>query len=169
MFWIDYLSRVTHISTAIALIGGSVFTLCVLLPAAKLISEDAHATLSQAITARWKRFVHIGILLFLVSGFYNYFNAMSDHKGDGLYHALVGTKMILALGVFFIASALVGRSQALTGMRARRGKWLTILVLLACVIVLISSFVKVRGPATTNDPIDTVPVEIAFSATDIYR
>ncbi len=160
MFWIDYLSRVTHISTAIALIGGSVFTLCVLMPAAKLISEDAHAKLSQGIGARWKRFVHTGILLVLVSGFYNYFRAMPLHKGDGLYHALVGTKMLLALGVFFIASALVGRSQAFAAMRAQRGKWLAVLVLLACAIVLISSFVKVRGPTSTVDRLDVTPVEI---------
>ncbi|MCA9180184.1 MAG: hypothetical protein KDA51_01995 [Planctomycetales bacterium] len=145
MFWIDFLSRVVHISTAIAVVGGSVFTLCVLLPAVKMLSEDAHATLAQAVAARWKRFVHVGILLFLASGFYNYFKAMPLHKGDGLYHALIGSKMLLALGVFFIASALVGRSQTLAAMRAQRGKWLTILVLLACIIVLISSFAKVRG------------------------
>lgn len=160
MFWIDYLSRVTHISTAIAVIGGSVFTLCVLLPAAKLMSEEAHATLSQAVSGRWKRFVHIGILLFLVSGFYNYFRAMPLHKGDGLYHALIGTKMILALVIFFIASALVGKSQAFAAMRAKRGKWLGILVLLACVIVLISSFAKVRGPTTAKDTIESPAVEL---------
>jgi uncharacterized membrane protein len=161
MFWIDYLSRVVHISTAIALVGGSVFTLCVLLPAAKALSEDVHATLAQGIAGRWKRFVHVGILLFLVSGFYNYFQAMPLHKGDGLYHALIGTKIILALAVFFIASALVGRSQAFAGMRAQRGKWLTILVLLACTIVLMSSFVKVRGVKAPNaaDPV----LEVAHS------
>ncbi len=160
MLWIDYLSRVTHISTAIALIGGSVFILCVLWPAAKLISEEAQATLSAGISARWKRFVHIGILLFLVSGFYNYFRAMPLHKGDGLYHAMIGTKMLLALVIFFIASALVGKSQAFAAMRTKRGKWLTILVLLACIIVLISSFVKVRGPATTKDTIEIVPIAL---------
>jgi len=145
MFWIDYLSRVVHISTAIAVVGGSVFTLCVLLPAVRMLSEDAHATFAQAVSSRWKRFVHVGILLFLASGFYNYFKAMPLHKGDGLYHALIGSKMLLALGVFFIASALVGRSPTFAAMRANRGKWLTILVLLTFIIVLISSFVKVRG------------------------
>ncbi len=121
------------------------FTLCVLLPAVKLLSEETHASLSQSISARWKRFVHVGILLFLASGFYNYYKAIPLHKGDGLYHALLGTKILLALGVFFIASALVGRSPTFATMREKRGKWLTILVLLACIIVLISSFVKVRG------------------------
>ena len=145
MFWIDYLSRVVHVATAITLVGGSVFTLCVLLPAVKSISEDAHATLSAAVSSRWKRFVHLGILLFLISGLYNYYVAIPLHKGDGLYHALLGTKMLLALGVFFIASALVGRSAAFASFRQNRGRWLSILVVLASLIVLISSFVKVRG------------------------
>ena len=145
MFWIDYISRVLHVSTAIALVGGSLFTLMILLPSAKTLSEEAHALLAVGITSRWKRFVHGGILLFLVSGFYNYFRAMPLHRGDGLYHALVGTKIILALGVFFIASALVGRSPGLASFRANRQRWLTIMLLLAAAIVLMSSFVKVRG------------------------
>ncbi len=145
MFWLDFLSRVVHISTAIALVGGSVFTLCILLPSVKLLSSEAHASLSAAIAARWKRFVHGGILLFLLSGFYNYFQAMPLHKGDGLYHALVGTKILLAFGVFFIASALVGRSPKLEPLRQKRAQWLTIMVLMAIAIVCMSSFVKVRG------------------------
>ena len=71
---------------------------------------------------------------------------MPNHKGDGLYHALVGVKMILALGVFFIASALVGRSKGLAFVREKRVFWLRLLVTVAFVIVGISSFVKVRGP-----------------------
>ncbi len=145
MFWIDYLSRAIHVSTAVAIVGGSVFTLFVLMPAAKLLSDEAHEILATAVSSRWKRFVHLGILLFLVSGFYNYFRAMPQHKGDGLYHALVGTKIIIALAIFFIASALVGRSAALQSFRKYRSLWLTILVALALTVVLMSSFLKVRG------------------------
>lgn len=152
MFWIDYLSRFVHVATAITLVGGSVFTLLVLLPAAKLLSPETHSQLAQGVASRWKRIVHLGILLFLVSGFYNYYRAIDVHRGDGLYHMLVGSKMLLALGVFFIASALVGRSAGLAGIRAQRGRWLTILVALATLIVLISSYVKVRGVSDTNPP-----------------
>ena len=52
------------------------------------------------------------ILLFIVSGFYNFARAIPGHKGDGLYHALLGTKILLALILFAISSALVGRSKA---------------------------------------------------------
>ena len=158
MFWVDYLSRVVHVYTTIALVGGSLFTLFVLLPAAKLLSEDAHATLSNAVSSRWKRFVHLGILLFLVSGFYNYFRGMEAHKGDGLYHALIGTKMLLAFGVFFIASALVGRSEKLASFRKNRQRWLAILVLLATAIVFMSSFIKVRGVPSVDTATSVVPM-----------
>ncbi len=145
MNWIDVISRVVHVGTAIVLVGGSAFSLLVLLPAMNKLSDDGRSTLVEAVTGYWKRFVHIGVLLFLVSGFYNYFQAMKLHQGDGLYHALVGTKMILALVVFFIAAALVGRSAKLEGIRRQRRAWLQVLVLLAAVIVGISGFVKVRG------------------------
>lgn len=144
MFWIDVVSRVVHIATAITLVGGSVFTLLVLMPSAKTLEDSVHQSFLASIIGRWKRFVHGGVALFLVSGFYNYFRAIPHHKGDGLYHALVGTKMILALVVFFLAAAMVGRSEKLAFIRGNRKFYLTMLVCLAAVIVTISGFVKVR-------------------------
>ncbi len=145
MWILDTLSRVVHVGTAITLVGGSAFMLLVLMPSAKVLSEETHTQFAAAVTSRWKRFVHGGILLFLLSGIYNYARAVPQHRGDGLYHALVGTKMLIALVVFFLAAALVGRSQSLEPIRANRAKWLKITVFLAAIIVAISGFVKVRG------------------------
>jgi len=153
---LDTVSRIVHVGTAITLVGGTVFTLFILLPSAKLLSQDAHDLLAGEIKARWKRFVHIGILLFLVSGFYNFFQALSLHKGDGLYHGLVGTKILLAFGMFFIASALVGRSSQLQPMRDQKGFWLKVMVILAIVIVAISGYVKVRGAKPTSTDVSVV-------------
>jgi len=160
VFAIDVLSRIVHVSTAITLVGGSVFTLWVLIPAAKTLSEEAHAELAGKIRDRWKRFVHIGVTLFLISGFYNYFQAIPSHKGDGLYHGLLGAKMLLAFGVFFLAAALVGRSRALEPIRANREFWLRILILLAVVIVAISGYVKVREGSRIK-PVPAVQAEVA--------
>ncbi len=145
MFFIDVLSRVVHVGTAITLVGGSLFMLLVLMPSAKELDESPHKQLAAAVGGRWKRFVHLGILLFLISGFYNYFRAMPKHEGDSLYHALVGTKILIAMVVFFFASALVGRSAKFEGIRANRSKWLSITVVLAMIVVCISGFVKIRG------------------------
>ncbi|MGN6543709.1 MAG: hypothetical protein ACTHK7_01575 [Aureliella sp.] len=144
---IDIISRIVHVSTAIVLVGGTVFLAFVLLPSAEQIDNAQHEKLRGLVVGRWKRYVHLGILLFLVTGFYNYFRQMPNHKGDGLYHALIGTKILLAFGIFFIASALVGRSKAMEGMRAQRAMWLKVIVLLAAIIVSFSGFLKVRGPA----------------------
>ena len=167
---INVISRIVHISTAIALIGGTVFMVFVLLPAAKQLSNDQHERLRGLINSTWKRFIHVGILLFLVTGFYNYFQQMPLHKGDGLYHGLVGTKIILALVIFFIASVLVGRSAAFEWMRAGREKWLKIIVLLAAIVVAMSGFVKVRGPkvkvaeASATVPSTELPPPVDSSA-----
>jgi uncharacterized membrane protein len=70
---------------------------------------------------------------------------MPSHKGDGLYHALIGTKIILAFAIFFIASALVGRSAGTQKFRDASAKWKSVVLLLAALIIAASGFLKVRG------------------------
>lgn len=147
MFAIDIASRILHVLTAIVLLGGSTFMLLVLLPELKSKEESVRNPLISSLRNRWKLLVHPGILLFLVTGFYNYIRAMPTHKGDGLYHALIGTKIILALGVFFLASALVGKSAVFAGIRQNSSKWLSLLCLLGLLIVAISGFIKVKSGA----------------------
>ena len=146
MEYLSVLSRIAHVATAIVLVGGTVFMRFVLMPAAKELPEAEHDQLRQRLMTRWKRVVHGGIALLLLSGLFNYVQQIPKHKGDGLYHALLGTKMLLALVVFFIASALVGRSATFEKMRQNRAKWMGLIILLSALIVGISGFVKVRGP-----------------------
>ncbi len=143
---IPLLSRWTHIGTSIVLVGGSVFLRFVLAPAATAALPDAeHQALRQRIIGIWKWFVHVGILLFLLSGFYNYLVVTRpQHTGDTLYGALMGIKMFLAFIVFFIGEALVGKASIFQKIRDKRNTWLLILVLLAAVIVGIAGFLKVR-------------------------
>lgn len=155
MLWIDVLSRIIHVSTAIVLVGGSVFSLFVVQPILAEQPESSRQALLDSVIERWKRFVHLGVVLFLASGLYNYLQAIPKHRGDGLYHALLGTKMILALVVFFIAAALVGRSKGLARMRQNRLFWTRMLVVASAVIVGISGFVKVRGLPTSTEATQT--------------
>ena len=138
------LSRWVHIGTAIVLIGGTTFFRFVVLPA---LGAD-HPDLVDKIRQTWKKFVHRGIALFLLSGLFNYVKAAPAHKGDSLYHILVGTKVLLAFFVFFIAAALVGHTQGTQKFRNEGKKWTGIMLLAAAAIVGISGFVKVRGPVT---------------------
>ncbi len=141
-------TRILHIGTAIVVVGGTFFVRFVLLPAAtQTLSDDVHARLREAVMATWKRIVHGGIALFLITGFFNYFRVMSlgTHKGDKLYHALLGIKILIAMIIFVIASALVGRAGAFEPMRRNARTWLLVNLLLAGAIVAISGFLKVRG------------------------
>jgi hypothetical protein len=143
--WLDVVSRIFHVLTAITLVGGSLYAAMVVGPVLRANATEVADQWQAALTAGWKKWVHGGIALFLLTGFYNYIRAMPLHKGDGLYHALIGTKILLALAVMVIASGLVGRSRAFQFMRDGRRTWQGILLVLAVVIVSMSGFLKVRA------------------------
>ena len=150
------ISRWIHVGTTIVLVGGTVFMRFVLAPAASAsLSDTEHAALRERVVGTWKRFVHVGILLFLLSGFYNYLVVTRPkHDGDSLYHALMGTKILLAFVVFFFASALVGKSQGLQKIRDKRNTWLLVVILLSAAIVGIGGFLKVRVWEAKPEPVE---------------
>ncbi len=141
---LDVLSRWAHIGAAIVLIGGTVFTRFVLMPAAASLQESEHDALRERIMGRWRKFVMGGILVLIVTGFYNYIKvAIPAHKGDGLYHALMGTKILLAFGAFFLASVMAGRSPRFEHLRENASRWLGVLIFITAIIVAIGGFLKV--------------------------
>jgi hypothetical protein len=145
-FFVNVASRWIHVSTAIVLIGGTVFMRYVLTPSAEQLSQPEHDRLRELVMATWRKVVRGGILLFLLTGFYNYLAvALPQHPHDKQYHMLMGIKILAAFGVFFLAEALVGRSAALAPMREKRKTWLLVLIVLAFAIVAISSLLRVRG------------------------
>ena len=135
------ISRWLHVGSAIVLLGGTICLKFVVGP----VLKDQSQELKEAVRGRWKRFVHAAIAGLLLSGVYNYVRAIPLHKGDGLWHAMVDTKIILALGVFFIASVLAGRSKGTQKFRDNAGKWTTIAILLGLLIVAMSGIAKVVG------------------------
>src|SRR5688572_9844063 len=108
------IARWVHVIAAIALLGGSLFMRTVLMPSARQLPDAEHEALRERMMARWKRIVMIGIALLLLSGLYNY---LTSGRSGGLYHGLMGTKILIALAVFFLASALTGRASGLAGIR----------------------------------------------------
>jgi uncharacterized membrane protein len=138
--------RWLHIGPAIVLVGGTAFMLFVLLPAAKVLPDEEHLKLRAAVIKRWKMFVHSGIGLFLISGFYNYIVIQAPlHKGDGLYHMLMGMKMLTAMCVFALAEIMVGRSKLADKLRQNSQKFLAINLALAVAILMLSGYLKTRG------------------------
>lgn len=148
---VTVLSRWVHVGTAIVVLGGSVFMRFVLMPAAADLPDVEHAAFRERLRVRWSKFVGIGIGLFLLSGFYNYIVvSIPAHKDQGLYHGLVGTKIILSFVVFFLASALASRSKTFDGLRRHSKKWLAVTIALAATVVAIAGYVKVAVPPNSN-------------------
>ena len=146
--------RWLHIGSAIVLLGGSICLKFVVGPALKDQSQE----LKEAVRGRWKKFVHAAIAGLLLSGIINYVRAVPDHRGDGLWHAMVDTKIILALGVFFIVSVLAGRSKGTQKFRDNAAKWTTIAILLGVLIVAMSGIAKVVGRKPQAEPATLTPV-----------
>ena len=145
-FPVDLSARFLHVMVAVLLVGGAMFTRFVLMPAAAELPEDEHTKLKERIGNRWRKLVMLGILVLLVTGFYNYLAVTAPaHKGDGKYHMFMGIKMLLAFVVFFLASALAGRSKGLAFFRRDAGKWLLVLILLSSVVIGLGSLLKIRG------------------------
>ena len=126
MLAIDVLSRILHVLTAITLVGGSIFTLLVLMPSFRAQGDSPHLGLAVAIIDRWKKFVHGGITLFLITGFYNYFRAMPLHMvADALrrrtgFDDMMQPLAVAVVGVLVLSvvSVFVGISSDVTPLRA---------------------------------------------------
>lgn len=149
----NILMRVVHVLSAVVLLGGACYVRFVLSPAAAELPDAEHAALRERLMARWKSIVHRGIGLLLITGFYNYLEVTApQHKGQGIYHMLMGIKILLAFGVFFLAMALAGRSAAFEGLRRNSRLWLSLLIVLAGVVVGIGSALKVALPPVPAAP-----------------
>jgi hypothetical protein len=146
MFVLDLLARWTHVGAAIVLMGGAFFTRFVLMPAAAELPEEQHLALKERLRVRWSKVVMWGILALLISGFYNFAMGIPTHKGQPLYHALVGTKMLLGFGAFFLASVLSGRSAKFAPLRENAKKWLGVLIAITAIVSGIGGYLKVGVP-----------------------
>jgi uncharacterized membrane protein len=147
--WLTVIMRWVHIISACLAIGAPFFMRYIIMPVAKKnLGDEAAEDLRQKIMGRWKFFVHLLIAAFLVTGGYTFWINMPT-KADNwpatariAYHAIFGIKVILALVIFFIASALVGRSAAFEKIRKRHKLWATFMILLAFAVVLCGNVLR---------------------------
>jgi uncharacterized membrane protein len=144
----DVYFRWFHIWFAALLLGGAVFQWFVVAPAVKDLTEEQKPLFREWINARWRLAVMVSSLVLLVTGFYNYLWVMRPlHKGDSIYHMLMGIKILLAFIVFFFSAVLAGRSPKFEKMRRRAGLWNLVLIGLLTAIVAIGGFLKVGRPS----------------------
>jgi uncharacterized membrane protein len=141
--WLFVSSRWLHIIAAVVAVGGAAFIRFVLLPAARSLPADQADALRVAVRRRWAILYMLCVVLLLVSGLYNYMAvAIPAHRGQSIYHALFGLKFILAMVVFFIGSALVGRAAAFEPIRRNASRWLALNVLIAALVIAVACILK---------------------------
>jgi hypothetical protein len=85
--------------------------------------------------------------LLLLSGLINFVRIVQryDFPEGSLYHMLFGIKFLLALAVFYLASALAGRSHLAQRLQSRERVWLSWTVVLAVAVVLLAGVMKIAA------------------------
>src|SRR5262245_42354391 len=139
--------RYMHILGAITLMGGTIFMRLALLPIVQEMEPAAKADFHQRVRSRWAKFVGMAAGLLLVSGVinlamagrYQFEPVLGIAKG---YHMIVGIKFLLALPIFFIASMLMGRSQAAQRFQGQARFWMNVNLALALSMVLIGGALR---------------------------
>ncbi len=146
--WLSLVLRWMHIVAASAALGGTLFMRLALAPSIAVLDDGARKTLHGEVRRRWSKVVMAAITFLLVSGLVNFFlnrqmfMQTTAGKLPVMYNALFGIKFLLALVVFFISSALVGRGQATEKMRLNAKFWLSVNLLLLLSIVAISNVLR---------------------------
>ena len=146
VYFVTLGARWLHILSAALALGVPIYVRYVLMPAMGQLEESQRSLLREAVTKRWRMFVHVMIVVFLATGFWTFLGAKrwSGFEPDAKfrYHMLFGIKVLIALAMFFISSALAGRSNAFAGMRANAKMWIGVLILLGLAIVGISGIMR---------------------------
>jgi hypothetical protein len=150
--------RWLHIGSAMLAIGAPFFVRFALMPAAgSVLDEAAQEKLRERINARWRHVVYVLITLFLISGLYTFLVPVRiaatgplvsarwrdfSPEDKRLYHMIFGIKMLCALGIFFLASALAGRTATFAPIRRRARTWVGVLLVLAAILVVCSTMLR---------------------------
>ncbi len=140
---VTLVSRWLHILGAVTLLGGGIFVRLVLMPSAAVLPAEAHDQLRAGVRSRWSKILGALIAILLLTGFYNYLTkGVVDHKGQALYHALMGTKIILAFVVFFLGSLLAGKTGLAQKLQAKASLWLGVTLAMGIAIVMIAGYLR---------------------------
>jgi hypothetical protein len=155
MYYLEIALRIMHILGAVVLLGGIVFQRFVLFPALTELSEgEAAERIRQLLRGRIARLTMLSAALLLISGLVNTARVSIAYRfPDGDYNLLLAGKLVLAMGVFYLASALAGRSASAEKLRANATKWLNVLLLAAILIIVLGAAMKsaVREPKRDSD------------------
>lgn len=135
------LSRAIHIICAIIL-GGGIFYM------RSILSYSGPDACFAGRRQVWSRWVMMASTFLIISGLYNFMaivgeSKLPDHKAlPPTYHMLFGIKMLLGLGVMFIAAIIGGKSAGAERARANISRWLNVGWFGVMTIVIIGAMMR---------------------------
>ncbi|HEY2881043.1 MAG TPA: hypothetical protein VGJ15_01385 [Pirellulales bacterium] len=167
MNWVSWILRWLHLVAAITAVGGTIFMRFALVPSVVVLSDEQRKMLHEQVRSRWAKLVMASIGFLLLSGLINYLTFYFDSKKPawdawresykGLYQAVFGVKFLLAMAIFFIASALAGRSEATKTFRQNAKWWMTLNVVFALAVVALSGILRSTHTGPTFKPETSQP------------
>jgi hypothetical protein len=170
MYSLELALRVLHILGAVILLGSIVFQRFALGPAlAELEESEAADKVQQALRRRVARLTMLAAAVLLLTGLINTARvSMAYRFPDGDYNLLLAVKLVLAMFIFYLASALAGRSAATERLRANATLWLNVLLVASLLLVGLGAAMKLanREPkrdrervavVTSDDPHSSLP------------
>ena len=167
MDWLLVAIRFVHIAAAVIAGGAAFFQFFAVRPALAGVEESQRAAFRDALLRRWFPIVQAVIAALLITGLVNFLvykiPFYKPHPLKGVYHGLLGVKIIAALLVFHTATVL-----ALPGPRGDKWRanplWRNLqigaLALIVAIGAVLVNFDRVfpRGEATSAaQPVSTAP------------
>ena len=135
------LAQWVHLVAAVVGVGGIAFMLFILLPSARVLSEEHRNVLLKTVMGRFRLASWSAIALLVASGLYS-IRLRAWEAPWGPYWKWLTLKIVLAFCVFAVALLLTLPLQALERFRARRQMWLSIALGVALVVILISAYLR---------------------------
>jgi hypothetical protein len=147
-FWLNFLMRWLHVASAVAAIGSILFVRFALVPALAGMANGKE--LYAALEPKFKKILHSGLGLALLTGFYNYGvvtvaaikRLKATHADLGLlssYHAVMGAKMLLSFALFGLAIALLKPADTLP---ENRKSSLSVTLVLGLLVLAIGAYLR---------------------------
>lgn len=135
---LNILLRVLHVGSAIALLGGTLFFIVVMLPSLKVLDEGLRGSVLQVARKRFYRIAHPALLALLVTGFYNFYqNLEAYRKASAAIHGLLGIKILLALAVTLIVFA-----QTFGVLKGCPKRWAVVNLAMGVAILILAAVVR---------------------------
>lgn len=137
---IDLVLRWGHILGAMILTGGLFFQALVWWPAIRGGGDAERAV--APFRGKWAMWVGICTLLLLGTGLTNSVRNIQRYQLDTSYHMWVGVKLLVGLGVFFLAAILAGRTSLATRIRTKFGSWLGVATLACLFLAMAGGYMR---------------------------